>query len=47
LGADYDGASIVKDLGDVADPRLFEALMRDHAWTAEDIAKLAGGNILR
>src|SRR5699024_7164619 len=48
LGGDYDGvASLPVGLEDVSGyPRLLAALA-DRGWSDEDLAKLAGGNVLR
>ena len=48
IGGDYDGcAALPVGLADVSSyPRLFEALA-DRGWSDDDLAKLAGGNILR
>jgi membrane dipeptidase len=48
IGGDYDGSAFMPaDLADVASyPRLFAALA-ERGWSAEDLAKLAGGNVLR
>jgi membrane dipeptidase len=48
LGGDYDGTdSMPVGLDDVAGyPRLFAALL-DRGWSEADLAKLAGGNLLR
>ena len=48
IGSDFDGiAFTVSGLEDVAGyPRLFEELAR-RGWSDEDLAKLAGGNVLR
>ena len=48
LGGDYDGCpEFPVELPDVASyPGLFEALA-ERGWSDEDLAKLAGGNILR
>jgi len=48
IGGDYDGCpSLPTGLSDVASyPALFEALA-DRGWTDEDLAKLAGANLLR
>ncbi len=48
LGGDYDGSAFTPaDLGDVASyPRLLAALA-DRGWSDADLAKLAGGNMLR
>ena len=48
LGGDYDGCAITPlEMGDVSSyPRLFEALA-DRGWSEPELAKLAGGNVLR
>jgi len=48
IGGDYDGTTdLPTGLQDVSGyPRLFVALA-DHGWSYQDLAKLAGGNILR
>ena len=48
IGADYDGVTETpKGLEDVATyPALFDSLRAD-GWEEADLAKLAGGNILR
>jgi membrane dipeptidase len=48
IGGDYDGCIVTPaGLEDVSTyPRLFEALA-DRGWSNEDLAKLAGGNVLR
>jgi len=48
LGGDYDGCPMFPvELPDVSSyPRLFEALA-DRGWSDDDLAKLAGGNVLR
>ncbi|NEX93237.1 dipeptidase [Caulobacter sp. 17J65-9] len=48
LGADFDGVPFTTEgLGDVASyPNLFAELMR-RGWSDADLAKLAGGNLLR
>jgi membrane dipeptidase len=48
IGGDYDGTEdLPMGLEDVSGyPRLFVALA-DHGWSYQDLAKLAGGNILR
>lgn len=49
MGADYDGVgSVPLGLEDVATyPNLFARLLQQPGWTAEDIKKVAGLNILR
>jgi hypothetical protein len=48
IGADYDGVDLTPvGLEDVAGyPNLFAALI-DKGWQEEDLAKLAGGNVIR
>lgn len=49
IGAGYDGVNLVpKGLEDVSKyPFLFAALLESDKWTEEDIAKLAGRNLIR
>jgi membrane dipeptidase len=48
VGGDYDGVSVLPEgMGDVsAYPKVFAALA-DLRWSDEDLAKIAGGNVLR
>ena len=48
VGGDFDGVSVLPEgLGDVsAYPKVFAALA-DLGWSDEDLAKVAGGNVLR
>ncbi len=48
VGGDYDGVSVLPEgMGDVSSyPKLFAALA-DLGWSDEDLAKVAGGNVLR
>ncbi|TMW49910.1 hypothetical protein DOY81_005010, partial [Sarcophaga bullata] len=49
IGAGYDGVNLVpKGLEDVSKyPHLFAALLESDKWSEEDIAKLAGKNLIR
>ncbi|KAH8383788.1 hypothetical protein KR009_010539 [Drosophila setifemur] len=49
IGAGYDGVNLVpKGLEDVSKyPHLFAALLESDKWSEEDIAKLAGRNLIR
>jgi membrane dipeptidase len=48
IGADYDGVDLTPvGLEDVSGyPNVFAALI-DNGWSEEDLAKLAGGNVIR
>lgn len=48
VGGDYDGVSVLPEgMGDVSSyPKVFAALA-DLGWSDEDLAKVAGGNVLR
>lgn len=48
VGGDYDGVSVLPEgMGDVTSyPKVFAALA-DLGWSDEDLAKVAGGNVLR
>ena len=48
IGGDYDGSAFMPaDLPDVSGyPRLFDTLA-ERGWSEADLAKLAGGNVLR